>query len=286
MPNVRSVTPTDHDHHDSMLVAALAADDLAGTDRDQALGLIGSCSDCAALHDDLQAIARATATVPPPLSGLTRDFRITPEQAGRLKPKAWRRILRGLAIPPAIAAPLGVGLATFGLFGLLIGNLSLGGSAASAPMAASGGAAPAGAAGQENGPARASAVTDVGVAGEFPSAAASSAPNAPAASAAAASAGAAASNPGGYVAGLPTVPSSGGGTLGSVPGASGGTGPTSLTGASAEPTTKSVQGSDSEPTARDVAPSPIPLQTILLVAVIVVGLGLLVLSRLGRPKQF
>src|SRR3954467_15899117 len=150
MPHVRSVAPTDHDHHDPMLVAALAADDLAGTERDQALGLVDSCTECASLHDDLQAIARATATVPPPFKATSRDFRLTAEQAASLKPNAWRRIRRALAIPPSIAAPLGVGLATFGLFGLLIGNLSLGGSAASgpAPQAATGGAA----AGQENGP--------------------------------------------------------------------------------------------------------------------------------------
>lgn len=287
MPHVRSVAPTDHDHHDQMLVAALAADDLAGTERDQALGLIDSCTDCKTLHDDLQAIARATATVPPPLTATSRDFRLTPEQAARLKPNGWRRILRALAIPPSIAAPLGIGLATFGLFGLLVGNLSFGGMAASAPQAATGGA-PAG--GGPAGESLASPVGDVNVAGEYPSSAASAAPGAvslpssrAAASAAAASAGPAAS--GGDVAGLPSVPSASRGALGPIAGASGVATPAVDSGGSAGPTTKSVEGPESEPTGRQVSSTPVPLQTIVLVAAIVVGLGLLVLSRLGRTKQ-
>ena len=93
MPHVSEVRATDHDRHDLMLVAALAAGDLAGTERDQAIALTASCAECAALHDDLVAIARATATVPPPIRGAGRDFRLTPEQAASLRPSGWRRFV-------------------------------------------------------------------------------------------------------------------------------------------------------------------------------------------------
>ena len=66
MPDARDDAATSHDRHDPMLVAALAAGDLAGAERDQAIALIGSCTECGTLHADLVAIARATATVPPP----------------------------------------------------------------------------------------------------------------------------------------------------------------------------------------------------------------------------
>ena len=140
MPHVSEVRATDHDRHDPMLVAALAAGDLAGTDRDQAIALTASCAECAALHDDLVAIARATASVPPPIRSAGRDFRLTPEQAASLRPTGWRRFVpaggRG-----AFTRPLGVALATFGIAGILIGTLSLGftaGSSASAPLPAAG----------------------------------------------------------------------------------------------------------------------------------------------------
>src|SRR5688572_29205323 len=93
MPHSREVRPTSHDAHDSVLVAALAADDLVGTERDQALDLTRSCSDCALLHDDLRAIARATASAPPPIADRPRDFRLTPADAARLRPNGWRRFV-------------------------------------------------------------------------------------------------------------------------------------------------------------------------------------------------
>ena len=65
MPHVSDVRATSHDRHDPMLVAALAAGDLAANDRDQAIALTRSCAECATLHDDLLALARATASAPP-----------------------------------------------------------------------------------------------------------------------------------------------------------------------------------------------------------------------------
>src|SRR5688500_16511739 len=92
MPHASDLMPTPHDRHDTLLVAALAARDLTGADRDLASDLIASCTDCAALHDDLIAIARATAVVPPPIGTTPRDFRLTPADAARLRPSAWRRL--------------------------------------------------------------------------------------------------------------------------------------------------------------------------------------------------
>ncbi len=129
------VRATSHDHHDPMLVAAHAAGDLAGAERGQAIALTRTCTSCSALYHDLIAIARATAVVPPPYASSGRDFRLTPAQAARLRPAGWRRLLSFGRPRLAIARPIGAGLATIGIVGLLIGSLPLGlpGSAASAP---------------------------------------------------------------------------------------------------------------------------------------------------------
>ena len=126
MPHASDLLPTDHDRHDALLVAALAARDLTGADRDLATDLIRTCSDCSALHDDLVAIANATSVVPPPITRTPRDFRLTPADAARLRPAGWRR-LGDLLRAPGLAAmrPLGAGLTTLGLVGLLIGNVQV-----------------------------------------------------------------------------------------------------------------------------------------------------------------
>ena len=90
MPHVSEFHALPHDRHDRLVVAALAAGDLAGNDRDQALALTASCADCARLHADLIAIARATATLPPPIAATGRDFRLTPAQAADLRRTGWR----------------------------------------------------------------------------------------------------------------------------------------------------------------------------------------------------
>jgi hypothetical protein len=140
MPHVSDVRVTSHDRHDPMLVAALAADDLAGTDRDQAIALTRGCADCATLHEDLRALARATASAPPPIATRPRDFRLTPADAAHLRPSGWRRLVAAASSSRTIfSRPLGAGLATIGLVGLLIGNVQLGGNsagAAGAPSAA------------------------------------------------------------------------------------------------------------------------------------------------------
>jgi hypothetical protein len=121
-----------HVQHDLLLVASLAAGDLAGADRDHAAAQIASCADCAILHADLIAIARATAALPP--AAAPRDFTLSPEQAAALRPTGWRRLVAAMSgSRPLMSRQLGIGLATIGLAGLLVSALptvQLGSSAA------------------------------------------------------------------------------------------------------------------------------------------------------------
>jgi hypothetical protein len=118
MPHVSET----HAQHDLLLVASLAAGDLAGADRDHAAAQIASCPDCATVHDDLIAIARATAVLPPVVA--PRDFRLSPEQAAALRPVGWRRLVAAIGgSRPLMSRQLGIGLATIGLAGLLVSTL-------------------------------------------------------------------------------------------------------------------------------------------------------------------
>ncbi len=150
MPHVNEL----HEQHDQILVVSFASGDLAPDDRDRAVAqsLVNSCAECARLHDDVLAIARATRALPPAVR--TRDFQISPEQAAKLQPGGWRRFVAAFAAPGSIfSKQLGVGMATLGIVGLLIGAApsiqlgGLGGSAASAPAASM----PAAAAGNQPG---------------------------------------------------------------------------------------------------------------------------------------
>jgi hypothetical protein len=271
MPHVSDVQPTSHADHDALLVAALAADDLAGTDRDHATSLIETCAECMTLHDDLVAIARATASVPPPIATRPRDFRLTPEQAARLRPSGWRRALGAFASPRlAFTRPLGIGLTTIGLAGVLVTNIPLGfgsaSSAGAAPMSASQGTSSdvtgesvgSGDGGVSLGPLEQPAASGGFAAAASPAAAAASAAPAPAGSA---------------------VPRSIGdqsiGTTGPEPA---GSSRLAAGGPKAEP---SVSRPVSTNELTEIAP-PMDLRTVLFVAVVLVGLGLLVLRRLGR----
>ena len=111
-----------HDRHDRLAVASLAAGDLAGTDRDRAASLVATCADCASLHDDLLAIARATAATP----GRRQPARLPhhPGAGSPTPPAGWRRChrrIRGSAL--RVTRQLGVGLATLGIAGLLLSAL-------------------------------------------------------------------------------------------------------------------------------------------------------------------
>jgi hypothetical protein len=283
MPDVPDVKPTSHDRHDPLLVAALAAGDLAGTDRDHATTLIQTCAECATLHADLIAIARATATVPPPIVTRPRDFRLTPEQAARLRPSGWRRVIGAFASPRlAFTRPLAIGLTTIGLAGLLVTNIPLGfglGSASSpgAPPTVPEAQGVSHDAGSEAGPAASGTGSDRLGAVVAPAASSGSVP-APSAAAASAAASAAP---------VP-VSDSGGTTAGSAVGASpktafngGATGSAAPSAAAAAPSVGAVSPTYGASAPVEPAP-PQDLRTVVFVAVVLVGLGLLVLRRIAR----
>jgi hypothetical protein len=272
MPHVPDVRWTSHDRHDPMLVAALAADDLVGTDRDQAIALTQSCAECATLHDDLVALARATASVPPPITTRPRDFQLTPADAARLRPTGWRRLVATMSSPRTVfSKPLGVGLVTLGLVGLLVGNVQVQlGSGSSA-------AAPAAGAASENGlqaPA-ASSNDDAAVRGAAPSSGTSFAALAPVAGAASAPAASA------FVA-APIVPSAAA--------ASGSTGlprEVHLNPLAVSPGTKAVASGplagDTSSAVSGATGEPFRPLNMLFGAAVVIGIGLLLASRVrGR----
>lgn len=125
------------------LIVALDAGDLAGAELLAAEGLAASCTGCSALAADLAAIRGAMTALPVP--SRRRDYRLTAEDAARLRPAGWRRVLEWLAAPGSTVRPLATGLATLGVVGLLLtsgasGMLSGLGGAASSPVLAPAGA--------------------------------------------------------------------------------------------------------------------------------------------------
>jgi hypothetical protein len=146
-------TPAAEAQDHAMLIVALDAGDLAGAELVAAESLSASCTGCAALLRDLAAIRGAMTTLPVPAR--RRDYRLTAEDAARLRPSGWRRLLEWLAAPGSTVRPLATGLATLGVAGLLLtaslpGLLSGFGGVASAPVMAS--AVPAGSPNDSAGP--------------------------------------------------------------------------------------------------------------------------------------
>jgi hypothetical protein len=127
---------TNHHDHDLLLIAANAADDLVGAERQRAETLLATCGDCEALHSDLLAITAATRSVPA-VASAPRDFRISPEQAARLRRRSWlRAALAPFQGAGSAARPIAAACTSLGVAGLLVVTLlpaGLGGSAASAP---------------------------------------------------------------------------------------------------------------------------------------------------------
>ena len=118
MPDDRSP----HAAHDLVLVAALAADDLEPADRAAAETLARSCPDCALLLTDLRSIALATHALPPVVR--RRDFRLSPADAARLRPRGWRAVVDAIGgVRATFSRPLAVGLTTLGLVGMLLSTV-------------------------------------------------------------------------------------------------------------------------------------------------------------------
>lgn len=119
--------PPDHRTHDRFLVASLLDPDLPTDVRDRGEALVAGCRACAELLADLRAVAAATAALPVPPR--PRDYRLTAEDAARLRPRGWRRLVAAVGAPRlAVLRPLGAGLATLGLAGLLLTATPLGGA--------------------------------------------------------------------------------------------------------------------------------------------------------------
>jgi hypothetical protein len=136
MPPVPHNPAPDAEDH-ATLIVAFDAGDLAGDELQRATSLVDACAGCAALRDDLAAIRGAMTALPVPPR--RRDYRLTAEDAARLRPSGWRGLVGWLAAPGSSVRPLATGLAALGVAGLLLtaGLPSLG-SSASAPLSAVG----------------------------------------------------------------------------------------------------------------------------------------------------
>ena len=111
-------TPSAEAPEHAALLVALDAGDLDGAELRRAEALATSCAGCADLLRDLAAIRVALPAVPVP--SRRRDYRLTPEDAARLRPSGWRRALAWLAAPGSTVRPLATGLAALGVVGILL----------------------------------------------------------------------------------------------------------------------------------------------------------------------
>ena len=141
-----------HALHDEEVVAAFAVDGDASDDPARGRQLIERCTTCRDLHADIVAInavvrAAGTAEAVGAARPAPRDFRLTASDAVRLRggnglQRAAARFKDGIA---AFGRPVGAGLATFGVVGLLVGTMSLGalgGAPAAMPIDGTGAPAP------------------------------------------------------------------------------------------------------------------------------------------------
>jgi hypothetical protein len=114
--------PTDHATHDELLIASLLDRPPGGPDRDRAEALVAACDDCAALHRDLVALTAATRALPTPPR--PREFTLSADDAERLRPKGWRRLIAAFGSSRDVfSRPLAIGLTTLGLAGLLVSTI-------------------------------------------------------------------------------------------------------------------------------------------------------------------
>ena len=113
--------PLDHEQHDPLLIAQLAAGDPLIADQQQlAAHLVAHCAACASLAADLRAVSAAVAWEP--LPPRRRDFRIDAERAERLRGSPLRRFLRRLSFPETTALrPAAVGILSIGLLFMVAG---------------------------------------------------------------------------------------------------------------------------------------------------------------------
>jgi hypothetical protein len=113
VPNTHPLT-AEHRRHDRLLVARHAVGDAHQGQDHEAQELIRRCSECAALAADIGAISRAVRDLPAAVR--PRDFRLTVDQAARLRGSRLERWLRTITgsgwqtVRPVAAVALSVGL--------------------------------------------------------------------------------------------------------------------------------------------------------------------------------
>jgi hypothetical protein len=128
--------PDDHAGHDRQLVVAFACGDLPAAEVTDARALIGRCRKCAALVDELSIVSTAVRRdlIAPPRP---RDFRLTTEDADRLRGSAVTRLLRRLGSPSLkVLQPLAGAAMAIGIVLVLTTSVlpSFSGAAGAAPM--------------------------------------------------------------------------------------------------------------------------------------------------------
>ena len=122
-----------HHDHDATLISGLAAGNLTSPDRARAQATLDACTECTSLHADLVAIAAATRTLPKHARA-PRDFRLSADQAARLRRGSWlRAFLTSLAGARSATRPVAAAFTSLGIAGLLVVTVLPGlfGSAAS-----------------------------------------------------------------------------------------------------------------------------------------------------------
>jgi len=133
----QTYVPDDHAGHDRQLVVAFASGDLPAADVPDAQAQVARCRHCAALVDEISRISAAMREdlVAPPRS---RDFRLTADDADRLRGGTFTRLLRRLGGPrlqvlqPLAGAAMAVGIVLMATTAVLP---AFSGAAGAAPQA-------------------------------------------------------------------------------------------------------------------------------------------------------
>jgi hypothetical protein len=134
--------PDDHVGHDRQLVVAFACGDLPNEDLADARALVRRCRRCAALVEEILLISAATGTVltAPPRP---RDFRLTSDEADRLRGNVLSRLLRRLGSPrlrvlqPLAGAAMAIGILLLATTAVLPGFFAASGAAPAASFVGS-----------------------------------------------------------------------------------------------------------------------------------------------------
>jgi hypothetical protein len=134
--------PDDHVGHDRQLVVAFACGDLPTEDLADARALIARCRRCAGLVEEIALISVATGTVVT-APARPRDFRLTRDEAERLRGNALSRLLRRLGSPrlqvlqPLAGAAMAIGILLLATTAVLPGFFAASGAAPAASFVGS-----------------------------------------------------------------------------------------------------------------------------------------------------